>query len=106
MELFDIGGLFTGPAEAFEAIADEKLKRDLVRRGVEMGLSQGYTFLWFLGKLPIVGTAFRECAMAGYLNWLREPGGEALHITVPDEMNDPKNQQHFATEAKAIAAKR
>lgn len=101
-----IGDLFTAPVDCIETIRDENLKRTLEKRGVEMGLSQGFTFLWNLGKLPIVGQACRQAAMAGYLNWLREPGGGVLRITVPDEMNNPKNQQHFATVAKAIAARK
>lgn len=100
MSILGVGDLFTAPMDIIEGIKDQNLQRQLEGRGVELGLSMGITALWNLGRIPIIGRAFRSAAMAGYLNWIREPNPVALQITVPDAMNDPKNRQHYATERK------
>ena len=47
--LIDIGGLFTGPVQAMEGIADEKLKRQAITLAISIAYSQYVTFLYAMG---------------------------------------------------------
>lgn len=90
-----MGLLDFNPVSWYESAINGKMERAFAEELLGAGLSFFLTLTWNLGKLPLVGPSLKKAAMAMKLNLWQGNLIHGIRITVPDDMNDPDEMQHF-----------
>lgn len=97
---FGLGGLFTGPIEAVNKVADEKLKQSVEKVAISFGYSQYITFTYCLGvaleKKRLIGflsPVFKMMAMSAWKLIYEQDQQKFIITSIPQEMIQNKELQ-------------
>lgn len=95
--------LIPNPVGMFEAAINGKMEREFAELLLGTGFSMLFTFLVSLRKLPLLGPAIANMAMAGKINLSNYQDGLALKkfsITYPKDLDNFDWASNFVTVSK------